>query len=361
MESKKYKRNSSNTTVSIFCEQDSANKYNYEPPYQRDYNVWTEDQKSLLIDTIMKNFPMPPIFLQQIIENGRTRYDVIDGKQRLTTIRDFVNNKVPLPDDFGDDEYGISEMNGLYFSDIEEKALKNADIKDFLDVFWSYTISIEYIERTDEKNIVVDEIFDRLNRGGERLNSMELRKASHYDSMLYQKIAEVTKNEEVSVALHNLSDKRMEKTAFVLEIFLMALEEGNVSGESDKVDKLFEKYVDAVEEERLDRIANNVLFAFRYFNHFKLDLVKYSIGGTSHLYALLYLAYSMYFNGVEVSENFIYRLNAFYDDLRGERSDANCERYSESMQAQTKSKSARKKRVNALCDYMHVKPIDAKK
>lgn len=355
MEIRKYKRNSSNTTVSVFCEQDAMKKYNYDPPYQRDYNVWNMEQKSLLIDTIMKNFPMPPIFLQQIIEKGKTRYDVIDGKQRLNTIKEFVNNEVPLPKTFGDDEYGISEMNGLFYSELEVLAKENSDVEDFLDVFWSYTISVEYIERTDEENVVVDQIFDRLNRGGERLNPAELRKANYYYSALYQEIENVAKTSIVAKALSDLKNVRMKNIEFVTEIFIMALKQENISGESDKIDELFEEQVESTSKERIAETAKQIVDAFEVFDSFGLDLAKYQIKGTSHLYALLYLAYCIVVHGVEIDDSFIIKLDNFYKELRDKnRKNSDCISYSESMQAQTKSKSARKKRVTALCNYMNV-------
>ena len=357
---KKYKRSSSNTTVSIFCEQDATNKYNYDPPYQRDYNVWNNNQKSLLIDSIMKNFPMPPIFLQQIIEKGKTHYDVIDGKQRLNAIKEFVNNEIPLPKDFGDDGYGIKELNGLYFEQIEKLAEENEEVKDFIDVFWSYTISVEYIERTDEKNMVVDKIFDRLNRGGERLNPAELRKAKFYDSLLYKKIEEVSRDKIVAKALTDMPSKRMKNIEFVTEIFMMGFENKNVSGESEKIDELFEKYVENAKQEEIDRVAENIKNAFEIFDKFNLDLIKYSIKGASHLYALLYLTYSMYIHNVFPDEEFTRKLNQFYSEIRSKKTNKNryCQEYSESMQAQTKSKSARKKRVRAICNYMQIKLLD---
>lgn len=355
MEIRKYKRNSSNTTVSVFCEQDAMKKYNYDPPYQRDYNVWNMEQKSLLIDTIMKNFPMPPIFLQQIIEKGKTRYDVIDGKQRLNTIKEFVNDKVPLPKSFGDDEYGISEMNGLFYSELEMLAKENSEVEDFLDVFWSYTISVEYIERTDEENVVVDQIFDRLNRGGERLNPAELRKANYYYSALYQEIEKVAKTSIVAKALSDLKNVRMKNIEFVTEIFIMALKQENISGESDKIDELFEEQVESISKERITETAKQIVNAFEVFDSFGLDLAKYQIKGTSHLYALLYLSYCIVVHGVKIDDSFIIKLDNFYEELRDKnKKNSDCISYSESMQAQTKSKSARKKRVTALCNYMNV-------
>lgn len=358
MIAKKYKRNSSNTTVSVFCEQDAMKKYNYDPPYQRDYNVWDISQKSLLIDTIMKNFPMPPIFLQQIIEKGKTRYDVIDGKQRLNTIKEFVNDKVPLPKSFGDDDYGISVMNGLRYSEIEKMAKTNPDVEEFLDVFWSYTISVEYIERTDEENVIVDQIFDRLNRGGERLNPAELRKASYYDTILYQEIERVAKEPVVSKALSDLSNVRMKNIEFVTEVFLMAIKRENITGEADKIDVIFEEQVESATKDEIMITAENVIKAFEVFGSFKLNLTKYQIRGTSHLYALLYLSYSIVINKVQVNNGFTEKLNEFYMELRDKnRKNQDCISYSESMQAQTKSKSARKKRVIALCHYMGVETL----
>ena len=80
--------------ISEFYENDTAGKYKYDAAYQRD-KVWSEEKKSFLIDSILKNYPIPPVFLRLRInkDTGATTYDVIDGKQRLTTIRDFIEGK----------------------------------------------------------------------------------------------------------------------------------------------------------------------------------------------------------------------------------------------------------------------------
>lgn len=167
METKKrYSRKNTNIPISIFYEQFQLNKYNFEAPYQRDKNVWDSEQKSFLIDTIMKNFPIPPIFLEQKIDtsSGKTTFDVIDGKQRLLTIVDFINNNIKLPVTFGNDAYGNKLMNGKSFEELKIIAKDNREVFEYISDFWSYVINIEYIENPDEK--VVDNIFDRLNRGG---------------------------------------------------------------------------------------------------------------------------------------------------------------------------------------------------
>jgi uncharacterized protein with ParB-like and HNH nuclease domain len=55
---------------------------NLEPGFQRQ-SVWTERDRAKLIDSILRNYPLPAIFLYKRQEDGDLVYDVIDGKQRL--------------------------------------------------------------------------------------------------------------------------------------------------------------------------------------------------------------------------------------------------------------------------------------
>ncbi len=350
MSRKKYKRASTNMTVSIFYEQNCLLKFNYEPPYQRDYNVWDIKQKAFLIDTIFKNFPMPPIFLEQKIKDGKTTYDVIDGKQRLNTIIEFIDNKVQLTDDFGNDVYGNSKMNGKTFNIIKEMAPNDEDIADFIDSFWSYVINIEYIDKPDEK--IVDNIFDRLNRGGERLNSAELRKAKYYDSLMYQGILEILKNSNTSCVVKHLDAVRMEDASFITELYLLVLTKNVISGVESDIDLVFKDKVDEIDKStnnNLVQMANNVI---KIFKNFELDLEKYKIEGKSHIYALLYLAFYFLENAILVDDLIKEKLNNFFIELRGSSKNEYVKKYSASMQSSSRSKSARKRRVDALLNYM---------
>lgn len=354
---KKYKRLSTNITVSIFYEQHCIKKYNYDPPYQRDYNVWDVEQKAFLIDTMFKNFPIPPIFLEQKINKGKTVYDVIDGKQRLNTIVEFINDDFGLPNKFGEDIYGSKKIEGMRFSQIQELAETDADIAEYVDTFWGYVINIDYIEKPDEK--IVDNIFDRLNRGGERLNPAELRKAKYYDSALYSSIVEVRKKSNSFMILQRLDSTRLQDISFLTELFLLIKSGKIIDGVEKEIDRYFEKYVEDVDVNEAKMLEERVVKVIDIFNKFDLDLRKYKIEGSSHLYALFYLAWYLYKNEIDVAENIILRLNEFYTDLRNHKEVKFIEMYSKSMQSASKSKLSRKRRVKALLSYLGYDEITA--
>ena len=150
MASNRYYRKSTSITVSNFYEQYQLGKYRFDPPYQRDMNVWDIEQKSFLLDTIFKNFPIPPIFLEQKIDSdtGITNYDVIDGKQRLSTIIGFINNERPLPKEFGNDIYGNNIINGLSFNEIKKIAKEDDEIK--------YILFDVTANKVTAKNVIAD-------------------------------------------------------------------------------------------------------------------------------------------------------------------------------------------------------------
>tara|TARA_B110000495_G_scaffold184460_1_gene181498 strand:+ start:370 stop:1737 length:1368 start_codon:yes stop_codon:yes gene_type:complete len=66
--------------------------YNLDPPYQRG-NVWEDSARGELIKSIIQNVCIPSIIVSKNLDNI---YIVIDGKQRLTTLFKFVDNKFPL-------------------------------------------------------------------------------------------------------------------------------------------------------------------------------------------------------------------------------------------------------------------------
>src|SRR4051812_15095269 len=79
---------------------------NLRPEYQRRL-VWDRTKKSRFIESLLMNIPVPPVFLY---ETDLSRYEVMDGQQRLNTIVEFYDNQLRLS--------GLeiwSPLNGLTF------------------------------------------------------------------------------------------------------------------------------------------------------------------------------------------------------------------------------------------------------
>ena len=88
--------------ISWFVDMRNKGQLDLDPPYQR-RSVWSPGDKQFFVDTILNNYPAPPIFLHKTIDDlGHATYHVVDGKQRLQTILEFTENKVPIPNDFSD-------------------------------------------------------------------------------------------------------------------------------------------------------------------------------------------------------------------------------------------------------------------
>ena len=343
MGSNRYYRKSTSITISNFYEQFQLKKYKMDPPYQRDMNVWNMEQKSFLIDTIFKNFPIPPIFLEQKIdpETGITNYDVIDGKQRLTTIIGFINNEIPLPKEFGNDVYGNKLLNGLYFNEIKELAKSDEEIKSIIADFWAYSLSIEYIENPDAK--IVDNIFDRLN-------AQELRKAQYYDSLLYNDIVEYRNDKFIATLTAKLNKNRLEDVGFLTELFLMIIKEDIFDGNENSIDKVFSDTVEKYDEVLSKCTKASFERIKEVMEGWNIDYSRYNIEGVSHLYAMWYIALYLIANNItlDIKDELV----VFYTDLRNDKKIAQTLIYQQSMQSASRSKYSRKKRINALLDFL---------
>jgi hypothetical protein len=345
-------RNSNNITISEYMEQHSLNKYHYNPAYQRHGAVWNVEQKSFLLDSIFKNYPMPPIFLRSILykETGKTTYDVIDGKQRLETIRDFIENKFSLPENFGDDMYGSDILNGLTFSEI--RSLSGTEVDHFMNNFWNYKIPIEYItilENEEEK--VVNTIFDRLNRYGEPLNDQELRNANanYYD--LIKQIKKLKTPFWVERLEEAVAVNRMEDDGFISELFFTLLENQWIDAIPQKIDDLYTTWSQKLDDISFDEVEKSFLSITQYLDNMNIDYERFKVKGSSHLYALWGYSKHCLESGVSID---LARsaLEQFYA-LRNSKSDDDAVmQYKYSMSSGTKTAHRRKKRIEALVDFL---------
>ena len=70
----------------------------YIPDYQRDSSQWDTSKKSLFIDSLINNLTIPPLIVypETDANTGEEKHQIVDGQQRLTTIRDFIKGAFAL-------------------------------------------------------------------------------------------------------------------------------------------------------------------------------------------------------------------------------------------------------------------------
>jgi hypothetical protein len=124
------------------------------PDFQRDF-IWPIDKQSKLIESVLMRIPLPVFYLG---EDDQGRMIVVDGLQRLSTFRDFVNNEFPLklPDQ--------ADLNKKYFKDLSHK-MQNR-IEDCNLILYIIDAKVPEQARLD--------IFDRVN-GGIPLTRQQMR------------------------------------------------------------------------------------------------------------------------------------------------------------------------------------------
>lgn len=95
-------KNYLNTTtynISWFKKASDAGELEMSPPFQRN-PVWTDRQKSFLIDSILNGYPIPEIYIQEKISaDGKTKYVIVDGQQRIRAVLGFIAGDYEISED----------------------------------------------------------------------------------------------------------------------------------------------------------------------------------------------------------------------------------------------------------------------
>lgn len=152
------------------------NYMDLRPFYQRRPR-WDTRTQSLLIESFIMNIPVPPVFLY---ERDFNSYEVMDGQQRITAIRDFYANSFKLR--------GLEtwpELNGRSYATLPEKIRAGIDRRSIT----SIVLLKESTESEEEASLLRETVFDRLNTGGVKLERQEIRNALYrgsFNDMLHE-------------------------------------------------------------------------------------------------------------------------------------------------------------------------------
>lgn len=187
-------------TLKTVCDEiDSALKneggINLDPEYQREYK-FTQQDESLLIESIIMNIPIPIIYLSS--DTRKTPYvaNVIDGQHRLRAVYRFLKNQFAL--------------KGLeIYKDLNDKRFKDLKIEIQNKLLYQSKLIFENIHVQDNPELEI-EIFKRYNKGTHPLSKQELRHTiyiSRFNLWLNRKIKSFF-DDDLFREFYNISKKR---------------------------------------------------------------------------------------------------------------------------------------------------------
>lgn len=280
--------------------------------------VWTKDQKSLLIDTILNGYPIPPMYANK---NTETKVlDMLDGKQRSNAIKSYINDEFALSSVVSEvecaEEGDKIEVAGLKFSELPEE---------LRDRILEKTIEIRsYDDLTDEEQ---NEMFRRINNG-KPLSAIELTRVKAKSLAVIQEIA----NHEIFT--HALTEKAFAKYAhedivikayatlftenpsFETKVIRPLMAEAEITDEQKETiigcfDKIFEAYkqlkdreLDEEEAKKRDKVCKRMLTRTHL-----LSLIPLAVDNTISINDIAEFC-NKFFSGSKTTTNEVYNANA---------------------------------------------------
>lgn len=233
---------------SEFLDWAEDNKLVLTPKFQR-RGVWQQGAKSFFIDTLLREMPVPPIYvrLSQAKEKNKVIREVIDGQQRLTALIDYMRG-----------EYGLSKSipaawSGKKFEQLTEDERGRIE---------NYKFAAETFQGISDQEVL--EMFSRLNTYSVPLNAQELRNGRYFGE--FKQFAYAVAHQYLefwrnSGVFTERGIARMEEVELVSELAIAGL-----SGMQDKkksIDEYYAKHDDKFSdrkqiETRIDRIMETI-------------------------------------------------------------------------------------------------------
>lgn len=144
--------------------------FNINPAFQR-RDAWNAERKSRYIESLMLGLPVPQVVLAED-KDAKGQFIVLDGKQRLVTMKQFGESDQNFPALRLRKMEFLPKLNGKTFEQIK----KSADSAEWIENFLAQPVRT-IVVRNWRKTAVLYQVFVRLNQGSLPLSPQELRQA----------------------------------------------------------------------------------------------------------------------------------------------------------------------------------------
>lgn len=195
--------------------------------YQRAPGLWPPAARSYFIDTIVEGFIFPPIYFHEYLERStkKTRTEIVDGQQRITTIIAFLNGDFALG-------RNSKQHEGMRFEDFNEDTQHR---------FLSYTMSVDTIREADRSQIL--QMFRRMNAYTLPLSDAEKRHSEFFGEFK-DFVTRVLDDNPILTEWEVLTARqivRMGDAEFIADL-TMAFEQGVVNTSKTNLHAMYKKY-----------------------------------------------------------------------------------------------------------------------
>ncbi len=206
---------------------------------QRREGQWSTKMKSELIDSLLRNYPINPTYC---VKDGEILY-TIDGVQRLSCIRDFINNKFMLSRTLEP-----IKVNGVV-KEIAGKKFKNLD-EDTQDALLNCELQVyELVDYTDKE---VRQMFSRQN-SGKRLNNRQLRSSIETDTFR-EVISSLTSHPFFEKCCTKAQLKSDVDKDIVLQVLILTEKTDHISFRSKDINNFILEYQDHIDHNKVSTI-----------------------------------------------------------------------------------------------------------
>lgn len=255
------------------------NRFDFAHPYQREANQWENADKYLLIDSLIRNYPINPIY---IAEKNETQDYVIDGGNRLTVIHDFLTNKFSMPNSWPQiliDDNWVS-ISGRNFSEFPRICR---------DRILGYPIQICNLRGATQADI--KEIFARINNGVQITNAQF--NAIFIPEEISKEFNFLMQHEIFNIVLTKLHRRKSSHRNILIRIIMLLDDEYNLKNLYDYKVRQYVESIDLASINHDTKRINKIKMILNRINEI-FDLIFHNIDKEHTTLTVLKLPFACY-------------------------------------------------------------------